>query len=186
MCCRHSGRADRADGIRESSPLCTDLTASSTRAEAARERIEEFYRGSMGMCRLMLDLPTACPPHDLLDIAAIELTERGAHGWTNLELRTTGPTGIAPIRHVTFTYWLPTITAVHPQQISYHSLWAHLENTDRTALVKLTTDGTVSLPITRLLTRKAGWSFFVRDPAGDHRLPTSFRIFLRTIATSGY
>ncbi|WP_257890394.1 hypothetical protein [Rhodococcus sp. USK10] len=137
----------------------------------------------MGMCRLVLDLPTACPPRELLDIAATELTERGTRGWTNLELRTTGPTGTALIRHVTFTYWIQSITTVHPQQISYHSLWAHLEDTDRTALLKLTDHGTVSLSVTRLLTHKAGRSFFVRDAAGDHRLPTSFRIFLRTMAS---
>ncbi|MFC9838775.1 hypothetical protein ACFVKB_33935 [Rhodococcus sp. NPDC127530] len=136
----------------------------------------------MGMCQLVLDLPTACPPHDLFDIAATELTERGTYGWTNLDLRTTGTTGTALIRHVTFTYWLPATATVHPQQLSYHSLWAQIEDTDRTALLKLTTDGTLSLAITRLLTHKAGRSFFVRDQAGDHRLPTSFRIFLRTMA----
>ncbi|MBC2638232.1 hypothetical protein H5400_04855 [Rhodococcus wratislaviensis] len=134
------------------------------------------------MCRLVLDLPTACPPHDLLDIGATELTERGTHGWRNLELRTTGSTGIALIRHVTFTNWIPSTTiTVHPQQIGYHTLWAHLEDPDRTALLELTADGTVSTTITRLLTRTAGWSFFVRGPAGDHQLPTSFRIFLRTM-----
>ncbi|WP_276142302.1 hypothetical protein [Rhodococcus sp. T2V] len=57
----------------------------------------------MGICRLVLDLPAACPPQDLLDIAATELTERGTHRSTNLELRTTAPTGTALIRHVTFT-----------------------------------------------------------------------------------
>ncbi|MFD9670216.1 hypothetical protein ACFWAY_53415 [Rhodococcus sp. NPDC059968] len=101
-----------------------------------------------------------------------------------LELRTTGPTGTALIRH--FTYWVPATTTVHPQQISYHSLWAHLDDTDRTALLELTTDTTPGLAITRLLTRTAGRSFFVRDPAGDHRLPTSFRIFLRTMTHSRY
>ncbi|ANS31110.1 hypothetical protein R1CP_32435 [Rhodococcus opacus] len=136
----------------------------------------------MGMCRLVLDLPTACPPHDLLDIAATELNERGTRGWTNLELRTTQTTGTALVRRVTFTYWTQATTTLHPQRISYHTLWAHLENTDRTALLKLTAGGTVSLAITRLLTRTAGSSFFVRDPAGDHRLPTSFRIFLHTMA----
>ncbi len=125
---------------------------------------------------------TACPPHDLLDIAATELNERGTRGWTNLELRTTQTTGTALVRRVTFTYWTPATTTLHPQQISYHTLWAHRENTDRTALLKLTVGGTVSLAITRLLTRTAGSSFFVRDPAGDHRLPTSFRIFLHTMA----
>lgn len=142
------------------------------------------YRGPMGMCRLVLDLPAACAPHDLLDIAATELTERGTHGWTNLELRTTGPTGTALIRHVTFTYWLPATTTAHPRQISYHRLWAHLAEPDRTALLTLTADGTVSLGIRRLLARTAGWSFFVRNPVGDHRIPTSFRIFLRTMAHS--
>lgn len=136
----------------------------------------------MGMCQLVLDLPTACPPHDLLDIAATELTERDTHGWTNLALRTTGTTGTALIRHVTFTYWLPATTTGHPQPIGYHSLWAQLENTDRSTLLKLTADGTLGLPITCLLTRTAGRNFFVRDPAGDQRLPTSFRIFLRTMA----
>ncbi|MDT2007060.1 hypothetical protein FXW78_25475 [Rhodococcus opacus] len=138
----------------------------------------------MGTCRLVLDLPTACPPHDLLEIAATELTERGTRDWTNLALRTTGSTGIALIRHVTFTYWTPTTTTAHPQQISYHSLWARLEESDRTALLTLTTDGTVSLAITRLLTRTAGRSFFIRDSSGNHRLPTSFRIFLRTMTHS--
>ncbi|MFD9669380.1 hypothetical protein ACFWAY_48835 [Rhodococcus sp. NPDC059968] len=138
----------------------------------------------MGMCRLVLDLPTACPPHDLLGIAATELTERGTRGWTNLELRTTGTTGTSLIRHVTFTYWLPA-TTIHPQQIGYNSLWAQLEDTERTALLKLTADGTLGLAITRLLTRTASRSFFVRDLAGNHRLPTSFRIFLRTMAHSG-
>ena len=100
--------------------------------------------------------PTACPPHDLLDIAATELTERGTHGWANLTLRTTGTTGTALIRHVTFTYWLPATTTGHSQPIGCHSLWAQPEDTDRTALLELTADATLGIPNTRLPTRTAG------------------------------
>ncbi|SEC26134.1 hypothetical protein SAMN04490220_1190 [Rhodococcus jostii] len=84
--------------------------------------------------------------------------------------------------HTPAVSWPSAITTtVHPQQISYHSLWAHLSDTDRTVLLKLTADGTVSTAITRLLTHNAGERFFIGDPAGDPRLPTSFRIILHTM-----
>lgn len=55
---------------------------------------------------------------------------------------------------------------------------------DRIALVKLAHAAVVTGNLRRTLTDTAGDDFLIRGTDGHHRLPYSFRVFLRSIATA--